>query len=103
MVKETIKFMDGTEKEFEFNRLGFRKAMQIAKSHIPIRDLTINKETEDITIKGDVDLFGMSISCLETIEGLDLDFIDSTEAKRVYSKHFEKDVMVGLGQGGNPN
>lgn len=103
MAKEKIKYIDDTEVEVEINRLGFRKATQIAKRHIPIDALTINKQTDEITVKGNIDLIGMSESCLETIEGLNLDKIDGETAKDLFKRYFEKDVMAGLGQGGNPN
>jgi len=102
-MKEKVTYLDGSIVDLEVNRIGFRRANQIAKKHIPINNLTINKDSNDINIKGDIDLFGMAESCLETIEGLDLEKIDSAEARRLYSKYFEKDVMAGLGQGGNPN
>ena len=107
MGKEKVKLIDGTEKEVEIHRLGFRAANKIAKKHLPINDLTFNKQTDDITIKGDIDLFGMAESCMDTIKDLkdelDKDQIASEEANRIYKKFFEKDVMAGLGQGGNPN
>lgn len=102
MVKEEITLLDDTKVEYEVKRFGFRKAMQVAKLHIPINDLTFNKDGS-MSLKGDIDLFGLSESCLETIEGLDLDNISSEEATRVYKIYFEKDVMSSLGQGGSPN
>ena len=50
MAKEKVTLIDGTIKEVEINRLGFRKATQIAKNHLPINSLTMNKQTDDITI-----------------------------------------------------
>jgi len=102
MGKETVKYVDGTEVEVEVNRLGYRKAIGIARKHIPINELSFGKD-ESVTIKGDIDMMGMSISCLETIKGLDVDKIEGFEAKRIYKEYFEKDVMSGLTQGGNPN
>jgi len=100
-MKETIKYIDETEIEVDIHKLGFRKAMQIAKTHLPINDLTFGKD-DTMNIKGDIDLFGMAVSCLETVKGLDLDKIDSEEATKLYKKYFEKDIMMTLGQGGNP-
>ena len=55
-----------------------------------------------MSLRGDVDLFGLSESCLETITGLDLDKLTPAEAQRIYKTYFEKDIMGSLGQGGNP-
>ena len=80
--------------------------MKLARKHIPINDLSFAKDAkgEDIiSIKGDIDLLGMSEAALETISGLDLDKIDGSEGSRIYKKYFEKDLMSSLGQGGNPN
>lgn len=101
MVKEKIKYLDGTEAEVEIQRLGFRKANQIAKKHIPINDLTFGKN-EDMTIRGDIDLLGLVGSCLETVSGLDLDKLEAAEGNRIFQTYFQKDVMGSLGQGGNP-
>lgn len=109
MTIEKIQLMDEKEIEVNIYRIGGRKAMQIAKNHIPIDSLTMNKETDDITINGKVDLFGMQDSALDTIndpvfqkENLD-DNISGEERSRIYKKYFEKDIMAGLGQGGSPN
>lgn len=96
-MKETVKYIDGTEKEVEFTRLGFRKANQIAKKHIPINNLSFG-EDGSTTIKGDIDMIGMVATCLETIPGLDLDKLDAADGNRLYKAHFEKDVMGSLGQ-----
>ena len=103
MVKEKVKYIDGTEHEFDVNRLGFRKANNIAKKHIPINNLTFGKD-KSVSIHGDIDLIGLRESCLATIVKLDLDKLDAEEAARLYSKYFEKDVMNSIGQGNtNPN
>lgn len=101
-MKEKVKYIDETEVEINIHKLGFRKAMQIAKTHLPINDLTFGKD-DTMNIKGNIDLFGMSVACLETVKELDLDRLDSQEAIRIYKKYFEKDIMMSLGQGGNPN
>ena len=102
MVREKVKYLDGTEVEIEIERLGFRKANQLARKHIPINDLTFGKD-ESVSIKGDIDLLGMTSSCLELIKGLDLDKLEGSEGNRIYKEYFEKDLMSSLGQGGNPN
>lgn len=102
MAKETVTLIDDTKVEVEINRLGFRTANKIARKHIPINNLTFNKDNT-VTIQGDIDLLGMSESCLETIQGLDLDKLDGNEAVRLYEKYFKKDVMAGLGSTSNPN
>lgn len=109
MAKEKIKTLDEREIEVEIHRIGGRAAIQIAKNHIPIDSLTMNKQTDDITINGNVDLFGMQDSALATIKDPvfrkedDADNLSGEERTRIYKKYFEKDVMAGLGQGGNPN
>lgn len=102
MVKQTVTYIDGSSVEVEVSRLGFRKANQIARKHIPINDLTFNKN-DDITIRGDIDMLGMVVSCLETIPGLDLDKLDAADANKLFKDFFQKDVMGSLGQGGSPN
>lgn len=102
MAKETVKYIDGTTAEVEIFQLGFRKANQIAKSHIPINSLSIDKNTDQIELKGDIDFISISLSCLETIPGLDLDKLDEEEGYRLYKKYFEKGVMSCI-SGGNPN
>lgn len=97
---ETVKYIDGSEHDVEVKRLGFRKANQITKKHIPINDLSFGKDGT-ISIKGDIDMIGMIESCLETVKDLDLDKVESVEANRLYKKYFDKDVMGSLGQG-NP-
>lgn len=97
-----VKFVDGTDKEFDVKRFGYLKAVQIAKKHIPINDLTFNKDGS-ISLKGDIDFIGLAETCLKTIDGLDLNIMDAEEANRVYKLCFEKDIMASIGQGGNPN
>lgn len=109
MAKEKIKLLDEREIEVDIFRIGGRAAIQIAKKHIPIDSLKLNKQTDDITINGKVDLFGMQDSALETIKDPEFrkedeaDNISGEERTRIFKKYFEKDVMAGLGQGGNPN
>jgi hypothetical protein len=101
-MEETVKYNDGTEVTVEIYSLGFRKATQIGRKHLPINDLTFGKD-DTMNIKGDIDLFGMALSCLETVIGIDLDKITAEEGNRIYKKYFEKDVLMTLGKGGNPN
>jgi hypothetical protein len=103
MVKETVKYIDGTTADVDVARLGFRKANQIARKHIPINSLSFGKDSDAMTIHGDIDLMGMIVSCLETISGLDLDKLEAEEANRLFKSYFQKDVIGSLGQGGNPN
>lgn len=106
MVKEIVKYIDGTEHEIDVKRLGFRKTNHISRKFIPIKDLSFAKDERNndiVSIKGDIDLMGMSVECLSTIDGLDLDKLESSDADRIYKKYFEKDLMSGLSQGGNPN
>jgi hypothetical protein len=103
MAVETVKYIDGTEHTIDVNRLGFRRANQIAKKHIPISSLAFAKDGSSITISGDIDLIGLTASCLETVSGLDLDKLDGDDANRIFKKYFEKDVMGSLGQGADPN
>lgn len=102
MVKEKVKYIDGTDVEVEVSRLGFRKANQVSRKHIPINDLSFAKDGA-VSIKGDIDMLGMIETCLATIPSLDLDKLDTEDATRLYKKYFEKDVMGSLGQGSNPN
>jgi hypothetical protein len=102
MAKETVKYIDGTEHEVEVGRLGFRKANLLARKFIPINNLTFG-EDKSVSIKGDIDLLGMVAACLETIQGLDLDKLESESANKLYKTYFEKDVMGSLGQGSSPN
>lgn len=97
-----IKYLDETEKEFEVKRFGYIKALQVAKKHIPINDLTLHKDGS-VSLKGDVDFIGLGETCLKSIDGLDLNAISGEEANRVYKLCFEKDIMAAIGQGGNPN
>lgn len=103
MAAETVKYIDGTEHTIEVSRLGYRKANQIAKKHIPISSLSFAKDGNSITIAGDMDLFGMTDSCLSTISGLDLEKLEGDDATRLFQKYFQKDVMGSLGQGADPN
>lgn len=109
MVMEKVILLDDSVIEVEINRIGGRKAIQIAKNHLPIDAIKINKQTDDIVINGNIDLFGMQDSALETITDEKFkkadndDLISGEERTRIYKKYFEKDVMSGLGQGGNPN
>lgn len=100
-MNEKIKYTDEKEYEFEVYRLGFRKALQIARKHIPINEVRFNTDNS-YSIKGDIDIIGLKASCLETINGLDLDKMLPEEADRIYSKYFEKDIMRGMGKGGSP-
>lgn len=102
MSKEKVNYVDGTEVEIEVARLGFRKANALARKHIPINDLTFG-EDKSVSIRGDLDLLGMVVACLETIPNLDLDKLESADATKIYKKYFEKDVMGSLGQGKDPN
>ena len=75
-MKETVQYIDETSVEVEINRLGFRQATQIAKKHIPIKDLSFSKDdngNDVINIKGDIDMMGMMETVLLTVKGLDLD------------------------------
>lgn len=101
-MKETIKLLDDTEIEVEIYRLSARKVDQLADSHLPMKELTFGKD-DTMTIKGDINMFGISTACVETIKGIDVDKISKQEVVRIYKKHFEKDIMVSLGKGGNPN
>lgn len=102
MVKEKVKYIDGTVKEIEVKRLGFRSANQLAKKYIPINNLSF-AEDGTVTIHGDIDMLGLAEECLKTIEGLDLDKLDSIDANRIYKTYFEKDVMSGFTSNNNPN
>jgi len=103
MTAETVQYIDGTTVTVEVNRLGFRRSTQIARKHIPINSLTVSKADNSMTITGNIDLAGISESCLATIPGLDLDKLDGKDAARLYKTYFEADVMGSLGQSANPN
>ena len=100
-MKETVYLIDDTTQEIEVFSLGFRKAMQIAKNHIPIDGLT-NHADGSSTYNGSFDVFGLQLSSLETIKGLDLDKLKPEEGTRLYKKYFEKSIQMALGQGGDP-
>ncbi|MBW6469610.1 MAG: hypothetical protein K0A90_00130 [Methanosarcinaceae archaeon] len=102
MVKEIVKYIDGTTVDVEVSRLGFRRANQVAKKHIPINDLSFGKDGS-VSIRGDIDVLGMIETCLETVKGIDLDKLEGADATRIYKKYFEKDVMGSLGGAGDPN
>lgn len=101
-MKEKIKYIDDTEVEVDIYQLGCRKVDQLADAHLPMKELTFGKD-DSMTIKGDINMFGLSTACVETIKGIDINKISKAEVVRIYKKYFEKDIMVSLGKGGNPN
>lgn len=104
MVKETVKYIDDTEKEFDVYKLSYRKVQMLINKHLPIDRIKFvegkPQMPEDFNNKA---LFDLMEECIETIKGIDLDQLEASEMGRLYNTHFERSIALGLGGTGNPN
>jgi len=105
MNKEKVIYTNGETHEFDVQPLGYRKVRQIINKHIPLSKIRLDKDKNPIMPDdfSNDSMLDMIEDCLSTIKGLDLDSIQASEFGRIYKKHFEQSILMGLGGKGDPN
>lgn len=89
--KETVKLIDGTEKEIEIGFLSFETKNKIFQEFIDF-----GAKGQELEVKK-IDIFGMKNSILKnTVRGCELSQICDDEGERIFSKYFQK-VIEGIG------
>lgn len=104
-MKETIKYIDETEVELNIYSLPFRKSLQLIDNYLPLSELK-QDDKGNAVIPDSYDkkkIFLLMEECVKTIKDIDIEKISGQEVGRLYKKYFEKDLMMGMGKGGNPN
>lgn len=100
MVKEIIKKTDGTEQEITITFLGGRKSAALQKKYLPLDQIQQTKE--GVKLGSGVDMSGLMLESLQTIEGFDVDKTMGDECGRIFHEYHFPEILGSLGVG-NPN
>ena len=103
-MKETIKYTDDTEHEFDIYRLGLRKVRALIDKYLPLDEITLDKDKTPVMPEGfkNSSLFDLMEECLGTIKGLDMKKIQAEEVGRIYDKYFANSIKMGMSGKGDP-